>query len=51
MQPHADPDSWQTARFMPALDAELKTIVAKQFFKDEFVHLAVLQHRTRQRAW
>lgn len=50
MDPHADPHSWQIAQLMPALNSDLKTIVARPFIKDEFVHLAVLQHRARQLA-
>ena len=51
MNPHAGPLAWEAARYMPALDEDLKTIVAVPFHRDTFVHLAVLHHQARILGW
>ena len=51
MASHTTDSDWSSACFMPALSHKLKTIVAKPFNKDEFMRLALLQHRARQLGW
>ena len=48
---HSDDSVWKFACYMPALNSELKTIVAVPFDRDNFVHLAVLQHKARRLGW
>ena len=45
------PADWQTARFMPALHHELKTIVAVPFQVESFQRIGLLQSRARQLGW
>ena len=42
---------WVHARFMPALDENLKIIVAKPFKYEQYRRLAVLQAEARRRSW
>ena len=48
---HSDPSVWKFVCYMPALSSELKILVAVPFDRDNFVHLAVLQHKARQLGW
>ena len=51
MTPTAADTDWQGARFMPALNHDLKTIVAKKFRLDQFVRLSILQNQARALGW
>ncbi len=51
MATHSEDSDWQAARYMPALDHELKIIVAKPFLREQFVRLVTLQHRARTLGW
>ena len=51
MSPESDDESWQHARYMPALDPELKSIVAVPVHKPSFKRLAVLQAEARSLSW
>lgn len=42
---------WQHARFMPALDADLKCIVAVPFDRETYTRLALLQAEARRLDW
>ena len=42
---------WRHARYMPALDHELKCIIAVPFQSENFTRLATLQHQARQMGW
>ena len=42
---------WEHAKFMPALDHDLKIIVAVPFQLDKYIKLATLQHTARNLGW
>ena len=51
MSAHSSDEDWVHARFMPALDPELKRITATPFVRDSFRRLAVLQAEARRLLW
>ena len=50
MEQSTDAD-WIHARFMPALDYDLKIIAVVPFHRERFLRLASLQHTVRQLGW
>ena len=51
MSANSEELDWATARYMPALNAELKTIVARPFIREHYTRLAVLQHSAQRLGW
>ena len=49
--PSTLPADWQQAQFMPALDHDLKIIVAVPFQRDSYIKLTTLQHTARSLGW
>ena len=49
--PSTLPADWQQAKFMPALDHDLKIIVAVPFQRDSYIKLNTLQHTARSLGW
>ena len=43
--------NWQYAKFMPALDADLKSIVAVAFNRSTYKRLGLLQAEARRLGW
>jgi len=43
--------TWQHARWMPALDSDLRCIVLVPFDRSQYIRLGVLQHRMRAQGW
>ena len=50
-RPSTDEAAWQHARFMPALDHDLKIIVAVPFQRDTYIKLDTLQRTARNLGW
>ena len=48
---NADVAAWQAARFMPALDEELRAIVVRRFDVTSFTRVGCLQAESRRRGW
>ena len=51
MAQHSSEEDWQNARYMPALDPELKCIVAVPFSKASYTRLSMLQAEARRLLW
>ena len=51
MSPVTCLEDWQHAHYMPALEPELKCIIATPFHKDSYKRLALLQAETRRLGW
>ena len=51
MAQHSSDEDWQNARYMPALDPELKLIVAVPFSKTSYTRLSMLQAEARRLSW
>jgi hypothetical protein len=50
-RPSTNEADWQHARFMPALDHDLKIIVAVPFHRDTYIKLNTLQRTARNLGW
>ena len=51
MAAESQPEDWQLARFMPALDYRLKSVTAAHFNVERLQRLATLQNQARRLGW
>ena len=51
MSEHSVPEDWRNAVFMPALNYEIKTIVAVPFLFEQYTRLGLLQSPARRLGW
>ena len=51
MEPNSDDSDWQHAKYMPALNATLKCVVAVRFERQAYKRLGIVQAEARTMKW